>query len=125
MPHAGNPWETGGSGKYQYYPGGDRSAQPKDAPSAINTVVVPDVNLPKVRTQMHTCCCERRPEDAVVMDNSEGMPQTETHEKLTCDYYRSCTRSTTSGARTVTRWVILKMGEDRSREQFPDPGSVV
>ncbi|KAG6367174.1 hypothetical protein INS49_001358 [Diaporthe citri] len=47
VPHAGNPWETGGTGKYQYYPGGDRSAEPKDAPSAINTVVVPDVNLPK------------------------------------------------------------------------------
>lgn len=47
---AGSPWETGsGEGKYQYYPGGDRSAEPKDAPSAINVVVVPDVNLPKVR----------------------------------------------------------------------------
>lgn len=45
------PWETGsGEGKYQYYPGGDRSATPKDAPSAVNVVVVPDVNLPKVRT---------------------------------------------------------------------------
>lgn len=44
------PWETGsGEGKYQYYPGGDRSATPKDAPSAVNVVVVPDVNLPKVR----------------------------------------------------------------------------
>ncbi|KAG8167616.1 hypothetical protein KVR01_003305 [Diaporthe batatas] len=47
VPHAGNPWETGGQGKYQYYPGGDRSAEPKDAPSAVNTVVVPNVNLPK------------------------------------------------------------------------------
>lgn len=43
------PWETGsGEGKYQYYPAGDKSAAPKDAPSAINVVVVPDVNLPKV-----------------------------------------------------------------------------
>ncbi|KAK1758494.1 hypothetical protein QBC47DRAFT_374870 [Echria macrotheca] len=42
------PWETGsGSGKYQYHPGGDASAPPKDAPSAVNVVVVPDVNLPK------------------------------------------------------------------------------
>ncbi|KAF3768798.1 hypothetical protein M406DRAFT_349892 [Cryphonectria parasitica EP155] len=47
VPHAGSPWETGGEGKYQYYPGGDRSAQPKEAPSAVNTVVVPNVNLPK------------------------------------------------------------------------------
>lgn len=50
VPFAGNPWETGSEdGKYQYYPGGDRSAEPKDAPSAVNVVVIPDVNLPKVR----------------------------------------------------------------------------
>ncbi|KAK4242010.1 hypothetical protein C8A03DRAFT_29751 [Achaetomium macrosporum] len=42
------PWETGSSqGKYQYHPGGDASAPPKDAPSAINTVIIPDVELPK------------------------------------------------------------------------------
>ncbi|KAL2263639.1 hypothetical protein VTK26DRAFT_5902 [Humicola hyalothermophila] len=42
------PWETGSAeGKYQYHPGGDASAAPKDAPSAVNVVVVPDVNLPK------------------------------------------------------------------------------
>jgi hypothetical protein len=44
------PWETGaGEGKYRYHPGGDSSAEPKDAPSAINVTIVPDVNLPKVR----------------------------------------------------------------------------
>ena len=45
----GMPWETGSNGdsKYQYHPGGDPSRAPKDAPSAVNTVVVPDVNLPK------------------------------------------------------------------------------
>ncbi|KAJ9155749.1 hypothetical protein NKR23_g1640 [Pleurostoma richardsiae] len=48
VPQAGMPWETGsGEGKYKYYPGGDTSATPKDAPSAVNVVVVPDVNLPK------------------------------------------------------------------------------
>lgn len=45
------PWETGSThGKYQYHPGGDAKAPPKDAPSAVNVVVVPDVNLPKVRS---------------------------------------------------------------------------
>ena len=34
--------------KYQYHPGGDRSKAPKDAPSALNSVIVPNVNLPKV-----------------------------------------------------------------------------
>lgn len=47
------PWETGSTaGKYQYHPGGDASAAPKDAPSAVNVVVVPDVNLPKVRLRL-------------------------------------------------------------------------
>ncbi|EAQ89912.1 hypothetical protein F5144DRAFT_655159 [Chaetomium tenue] len=42
------PWETDAThGKYQYHPGGDSSAAPKDAPSAVNVVVVPDVELPK------------------------------------------------------------------------------
>lgn len=56
------PWETGseGDGKYKYYPGGDRSAEPKDAPSAVNVVVVPDVNLPKVRTIPKIWWCRGR-----------------------------------------------------------------
>ncbi|KAI1362415.1 hypothetical protein F5Y08DRAFT_341639 [Xylaria arbuscula] len=45
---SGMPWETGATeGKYRYHPGGDGSLEPKDAPSAVNVVVVPDVNLPK------------------------------------------------------------------------------
>ncbi|KAI0454089.1 hypothetical protein F5B21DRAFT_264013 [Xylaria acuta] len=48
MAKSGMPWETGATeGKYRYHPGGDGSAEPKDAPSAVNVVVVPDVNLPK------------------------------------------------------------------------------
>ncbi|EHY60430.1 hypothetical protein HRR83_000191 [Exophiala dermatitidis] len=33
--------------KYQYHPKGDRSQSPKNAPSALNTVIVPNVTLPK------------------------------------------------------------------------------
>jgi hypothetical protein len=46
------PWETGGKGgdyKYQYHPGGNPKNAPKNAPSALHSVVVPNVNLPKVR----------------------------------------------------------------------------
>ncbi|KAF4994338.1 hypothetical protein FGRMN_5846 [Fusarium graminum] len=43
---AAHPWESGSSGKYQYHPGGDPSQPPKDAPSALNVVVVPNVTLP-------------------------------------------------------------------------------
>lgn len=50
MPIAGMPWETGSTeGKYRYHPGGNPQAEPKDAPSAVNVVIVPDVTLPKVR----------------------------------------------------------------------------
>lgn len=42
------PWKAdGGSGPYQYHPGGDTSVK-KDAPSALNVVVIPNVTLPKV-----------------------------------------------------------------------------
>ncbi|KAK1826678.1 hypothetical protein QBC39DRAFT_292696 [Podospora conica] len=48
MPKNSMPWESGSSeGKYQYHPGGDASAAPKSAPSAVNVVVVPNVSLPK------------------------------------------------------------------------------
>ncbi|PMD25637.1 hypothetical protein NA56DRAFT_641942 [Hyaloscypha hepaticicola] len=33
--------------KYQYHPGGDPRNPPKDAPSALHSVIVPNVNLPK------------------------------------------------------------------------------
>jgi hypothetical protein len=45
------PWQTEGAGsgdfKYQYHPGGDVSKSPKDAPSALHSVIIPNVNLPK------------------------------------------------------------------------------
>ncbi|KKA27590.1 hypothetical protein TD95_001444 [Thielaviopsis punctulata] len=43
---ASNVWEAGGTGKYKYYPGGDPTKSPKDAPSALNVVVVPGLTLP-------------------------------------------------------------------------------
>jgi len=33
-----------------YHPGGDTNNPPKDAPSALNEVIIPNVNLPKVRS---------------------------------------------------------------------------
>ncbi|KAI1171290.1 hypothetical protein F4777DRAFT_64613 [Nemania sp. FL0916] len=45
---SGMPWETGAEeGKYRYHPGGDKNANPKDAPSALNVTVIPNVTLPK------------------------------------------------------------------------------
>ena len=46
----GMPWESGGEGKYKYHPGGDPKAEPREAPSALNVVVVPAMTLPKVCT---------------------------------------------------------------------------
>ncbi|KAI1749315.1 hypothetical protein F4782DRAFT_312391 [Xylaria castorea] len=48
MAKSGMPWETDATdGKYRYHPGGDSSVEPKDAPTAVNVVVIPNVNLPK------------------------------------------------------------------------------
>ncbi|KAG7056716.1 hypothetical protein JMJ78_0000507 [Colletotrichum scovillei] len=44
---AGMPWETDSEGKYKYHPGGNPANEPRDAPSAVNTVIIPDVTLPK------------------------------------------------------------------------------
>ncbi|KAI4175094.1 MAG: hypothetical protein LQ343_001855 [Gyalolechia ehrenbergii] len=33
--------------KYQYHPGGDPNKAPKKAPSALNSVIIPNVTLPK------------------------------------------------------------------------------
>jgi len=49
------PWETEGTSgdqarqnfKYTYHPGGDPKNPPKEAPSALHSVIVPNVNLPK------------------------------------------------------------------------------
>ena len=46
--HESEPWKSGRSSIYQYHPGGDVTAEPRDAPSALNTHIIPDVNLPKV-----------------------------------------------------------------------------
>lgn len=43
------PWNGEGStGKYKYYPQGNPMHPPKEAPSALNQVIIPNVNLPKV-----------------------------------------------------------------------------
>ncbi|KAI4157231.1 MAG: hypothetical protein L6R39_000736 [Caloplaca ligustica] len=46
------PWQKQGKDKdaiykYQYHPGGDKSKAPKNAPSALNSVIIPNVTLPK------------------------------------------------------------------------------
>ncbi|KAF2000768.1 hypothetical protein P154DRAFT_563215 [Amniculicola lignicola CBS 123094] len=46
--HKSEPWnEHGGNAPYQYHPGGDPNAPKKDAPSALNVVIIPNVTLPK------------------------------------------------------------------------------
>ncbi|KAL6813267.1 hypothetical protein GGI42DRAFT_314047 [Trichoderma sp. SZMC 28013] len=40
-------WEGEGQGKYKYHPGGDPNATPRDAPSALNVVIIPNVTAPK------------------------------------------------------------------------------
>lgn len=74
------PWKTGGHAKYQYHPGGDTSKAKKDAPSALNEVIIPNVNLPRVclATFAHQYCPPAHSD-------------------------RNSTKSTTSGARKAGR----------------------
>lgn len=82
------PWKTGKHAAYQYHPHGDTSKDRKDAPSALNEVIIPNVNLPKV--------C--------------GVSPSIVEMRLT--EHRLSTKSTTNGARMGTRyeeatWAIL------------------
>jgi hypothetical protein len=51
------PWQGEGSkanagedfSKYKYHPQGDSKNPPREAPSALHSVIIPNVNLPKVR----------------------------------------------------------------------------
>lgn len=44
--------------KYRYHPRGDKSQTPKNAPSALNTVIIPNVTLPKVGgNKLHASIC--------------------------------------------------------------------
>lgn len=54
------PWKTGSDAKYQYHPHGDMSRGRKDAPSALNEVIIPNVNLPKVGSLMSLLCVGRQ-----------------------------------------------------------------
>ncbi|KAF2397353.1 hypothetical protein EJ06DRAFT_550904 [Trichodelitschia bisporula] len=41
------PWKTGKAAVYQYHPGGDESQQKREVPSALHSVIIPNVNLPR------------------------------------------------------------------------------
>jgi len=104
MAHASMPWETGSTqGKYQYHPGGDKTQDPRDAPSAVNVVIVPDVNLPKVR-------CPPPPPPFRL-----GCCRVDRWQMLTAAPDRACTTSGTNGARMGTRFVG-EVGECRGLE---------
>lgn len=55
----GMPWDHDDQTKtfkYKYHPGGDTSKAPKEAPSALHSVIVENVTLPKVRYHTYMFC---------------------------------------------------------------------
>jgi hypothetical protein len=117
------PWKTGRDAAYQYHPHGDTNKPRKDAPSALNEVIIPNVNLPKVSS------FGRRGGSIgvgkVVLGLGEGWDWVHEHELLTFDCSRF-TRSTTSGARRASKRLVfrrascvnIKSFEDRNRAIF-------
>ena len=101
------PWKTGRDAAYQYHPHGDPSKPRKDAPSALNEVIVPNVNLPKVSSLGGR---ERRngAQEAAFGDG-EHLLWTNEDETLTYDF-SLFTRSTTSGARRASKRLVSERG---------------
>jgi hypothetical protein len=94
------PWKTGGNAAYQYHPHGDTSKPRKDAPSALNEVIIPNVNLPKVS---EIGGLERHKElQSIASRTGEIWPWND-QDKVLTNVYSRFTRSTTSGARRVSR----------------------
>jgi len=54
------PWKTGSHAAYQYHPHGDPAKGRKDAPSALNEVIIPNVNLPKVSERVEPAQVSRK-----------------------------------------------------------------
>jgi len=94
------PWKTGGEAAYQYHPHGDTSKPRKDAPSALNEVIIPNVNLPKVSE--FGGLGEHEELQNSVLKTCEIWLRKDKDELLT-NVYSRFTRSTTSGARRVSR----------------------
>lgn len=99
------PWKTGRDAAYQYHPHGDPTKPRKDAPSALNEVIIPNVNLPKVSLSKES----KWPMGLQRIESEAGKPGSGNmkNELLTqeCSLF---TRSTTSGARRASK--SLKYG---------------
>lgn len=101
------PWKTGRDAAYQYHPHGDSSKPRKDAPSALNEVIIPNVNLPKV--SLFGLERQETGMRGIVLGFGEGWFWTHEDELLTLKYSRF-TRSTTSGARRASKRLVSVRG---------------
>jgi hypothetical protein len=109
------PWKTGRDAAYQYHPHGDPSKPRKDAPSALNEVIIPNVNLPKVSLFGG----KRKWIEAreAVFGYGEGLLWIHEDEMLTYDC-RNFTRSTTSGARRASKRLVSVRGKLCKYQEF-------
>lgn len=94
------PWQVGSAKgkeaddhfKYQYHPGGDKNKAPKDAPSALNSVIVPNVTLPKVSFKVWKVEFEISPMDILLIITGSSR----------------CMINSINGAKMITRLVTGK-----------------
>jgi hypothetical protein len=102
------PWKTGSHAQYQYHPGGDTSKARKDAPSALNEVIVPNVNLPRVSFSFFPFFPFSFPfypfPFFIISTPLLLACFVSANQPLFCLSNRSFTKSTTSGARMATKW---------------------
>lgn len=101
------PWKTGGNAAYQYHPHGDTSKPRKDAPSALNEVIIPNVNLPKV-SEIGRLEGYEEPQNSV--SRMGAVWSRNDKDKVLTDFYSRFTRSTTSGARRAFKRLVSVRG---------------
>jgi hypothetical protein len=112
------PWKTGRDAAYQYHPHGDTNKPRKDAPSALNEVIIPNVNLPKVSLFVWKKRSEHWDKEGC-FGFGGGWFWIHRDELLTFDYSRF-TRSTTSGARRASKRLVLRRASCVDIKSFED-----
>jgi hypothetical protein len=111
------PWKTGRDAAYQYHPHGDTNKPRKDAPSALNEVIIPNVNLPKVSLFGRRGRSIGAGKAAFGLEG--GWFWIYEDELLTFDCSRF-TRSTTSGVRRASKRLVLRRASCVNIKSFED-----
>lgn len=81
---------------------------PRTLPAPSTPSSCPTSTCQRYAPKYHIVWASNHSQAAVAMGREVNSCFVLRQEELTTRHFRSCTRSTTSGARMVTRWIVLK-----------------